>query len=93
LLADGFSQSHIEYWLKHQRDIRFGKTNNRSVLGSMNEFAFYIEELVSEAGGIAKADFNNAHRRINDLIMRAIQYESGLSAMQTYLETRVAQSE
>ncbi len=55
LLHSGFSQGEVEYMLENTRQIRFSKTNNRRVLGSMNEMAHMLELTISSNGGLAAA--------------------------------------
>jgi hypothetical protein len=86
LRVDGFIQPQIEYWLDQMRDIQFSKTNNRSVLGSMNEFTASIQLHTSANGGLMKTDMNALHQYLNSIIMRPIHYQNGLSAMRQYLQ-------
>ena len=85
LRLDGFPQPQIEFWLEQMRQIEYAKTNNRRVLGSMNDYAFQLKTFVALDGGFANADLHRLYQRINDTPMSAINYDNGLSAMQKYL--------
>ncbi len=53
ILADeGFSRSATDRIFAEYTDIRFSKTNNKSVLGSMNDLAFHYKYRILESGGI-----------------------------------------
>lgn len=70
LLADlGVRDTPREYLLQEYAEIGFAPTNNRRVLGSMNDLAFHYDYLVSEAGGIHSADIPKIIRDLNGMPM------------------------
>lgn len=70
LLADlGTPDKTREHLLEDYREIGFAPTNNRRVLGSMNDLAFHYDYLVSEAGGIHSADIPKIIRDLNGMPM------------------------
>jgi hypothetical protein len=70
LLADlGLPDRTREQLLEEYTEIGFAPTNNRRVLGSMNDLAFHYDYLVSEAGGIHSADIPRIIRDLNGMPM------------------------
>ena len=70
LLADlGISDRTREQLLAEYAEIGYAATNNRRVLGSMNELAFSYDYLVSEAGGIHNAHVPRIIRDLNGMPM------------------------
>lgn len=74
LLWDEFSQDRIERALAACRTIRFTRSNNRSVLGSMNEMRFHVEVDVEDAGGLERVDLVDLHYRLNRTPWSAVGY-------------------
>ncbi|MBI5374231.1 MAG: hypothetical protein HZA77_02280 [Candidatus Schekmanbacteria bacterium] len=50
-------------------DIRYGKTSNRSVLGSMNDIAYHYKVRIFDGGGLFYCDLSDIIRRLNRLPM------------------------
>lgn len=71
---DGFAQDQIEAMLDACRTVLFTRSDNRSVLGSMNDLRFQIEVYVAGDGGLANVDLADLHRRLNRIPMGAIDY-------------------
>ena len=67
------------------RHISYAKTNNRSVLGSMNDLAFHIEYYIADAGGLNTADLVTMHQRINEIPFKAIGYKHPREQLQALL--------
>ena len=67
LVNDGFPQSQIEKVLNEYQAIEIAKTNNRSVLGSMNDFAFQIKYRVAVFGGLDNTDLITVNHRFSQL--------------------------
>ncbi len=73
LRLEGFSQEQIESVLDEYRTIGFAKTNNRSVLGSMNDLAFQLEWIVHSGGGLFNAPHDEVNRKLNRIPMGALR--------------------
>ena len=56
LLYEQIPQDQIETVLDECQEIQYGKTNNRSVLGSMNDQRFVLENFIQSEGGLAQTD-------------------------------------
>ncbi len=63
--ADGFSRTTIEYCLAKHSEMDIGATNNRSVLGSMTDYAFHLKHYVFSDGGLHNYDPGEIARRLN----------------------------
>jgi len=63
------------------------KTTNRSVLGSMNDYAFQYRVYVETQGGLRHCDMLEMTRAINESPMSAIGYDSGTQRLRRSLET------
>ena len=85
LLADEFTMSEVEDVLKKHQHIEFAKTNNRSVLGSMNDLAFQIETMTYIRGGLDYYDLNEINRQLNRMPMKGIKYELAVDVLQKLL--------
>jgi hypothetical protein len=72
ILADeGYSQEQIKEILTEYSEIGIGKSNNRSVLGSLNDLAFHYEHSILENGGPHSAAIPSIISRLNRMPMHA----------------------
>jgi len=85
LVNDGFSQTQIEKVLSEYQTIGIAKTNNRSVLGSMNDLAFQIEYRVAAFGGLENTDLIILNSDLNRTPMGAIKYMNSIELLRTML--------
>jgi hypothetical protein len=85
LMWDGFPQTLIEQMLEACRAIRFTRSNNRSVLGSMNDIRFHIGVNVEHDGGLTNIDLADLHHRLNHIPMGAIGYGYPVERLREYL--------
>ena len=85
LLWDEFPQAQIERMLDTCRTIRFARSNNRSVLGSMNDLRFQIEVYVAHDGGLANTDMAELHHKLNRVPMGAVGYRYAVEGLRERL--------
>jgi hypothetical protein len=85
MLADGFSQAHIEKMLDACETIRFARSSDRSVLGSMNDLRYHIKVHVASDGGLANADPDGLQYRINRIPFKAIRYHYPVEMFREYV--------
>lgn len=85
LLWEGFPQASIERMLDACRAMRFTHTNNRRVLGSMNDLRFQIEVGVAHAGGLDQVDLADLHQRLNRTPLSAVGYRYPVEGLQAWL--------
>jgi hypothetical protein len=71
LVSEGFSTKATEIILSEYSEIKFGKSNNRSVLGSVNDLAFHYEHSILECGGPHSSEVPAIIARLNRMPMRA----------------------
>ncbi|MEK6591829.1 MAG: hypothetical protein AABZ67_01980, partial [Pseudomonadota bacterium] len=86
LLWDEFPQTQIERLLEACRVIRFTRSSNRSVLGSMNDIRFHIGLHVEDDGGLIHVDLVQLHHRLNRIPFSAVGYEYPVERLRKYLE-------
>ncbi len=73
LMAENLHQKHIELFLDDIQKIEISKTNNRSVLGSMNDLTFQLKYQIADEGGIEIADITKLVHGLNRIPMSAIE--------------------
>ena len=73
LIAENLPQKNIELFLDDIQEIDISKTNNRSVLGSMNDLTFQLKYQIADAGGIEIADISKLVSDLNRIPMSAIE--------------------
>jgi hypothetical protein len=85
LLWDEFPQAQIEKMLDACRTVRFARSNNRRVLGSMNEMRFHVEVDIEDAGGLDRVDLADLHHRLNRTPWSATGYRYAVEGLRGYL--------
>jgi hypothetical protein len=85
LLWDEFPQVQIEKMLDACRMLRFARSNNRSVLGTMNEMRFHIEVDMEDAGGLDRVDLADLHQRLNRTPWSATGYRYAVEGLRGHL--------
>jgi hypothetical protein len=86
LISESFPQNYIELFLDDIRNIRFSKTNNRSVLGSMTDLTFQIKFTVSGFGGLANTDIVQLNHDLNRVPMSAIKEIHSIRELRVFLD-------
>lgn len=81
-------QDQIERMLDWSRVITLTKTNNRSVLGSMNEMAFILKYAIQMADGLPAANVDELTTYINTVPFKAIDYQFPKERMQQLLSAQ-----
>ena len=72
--------------LDFEQSALVGKTNNRSVLGSMNEYAFQMKCQIAREGGLERVDIDRLNLQMNKMPMGALKYEYPIDAVVRELE-------
>ena len=85
LLWEGFPQALIERMLDACQSVRFTRSSNRSVLGSMNDLRFQVEVEVAQAGGLARVDLVDLHQRLNRTPLSAVGYRYPVEGLLAWL--------
>ena len=75
LAHEGFAAATLDQLLADYHTIILGKTDNRSVLGSMNDLAYLFEGMIETRGGVKMVDVGELSQDIN----RTPQWKRGKS--------------
>jgi hypothetical protein len=70
LSAEGYSRELVEKALSEYSEIKYGKSNDRSVLGSINDLAFRYEYWIFESGGVHSAEIPSIIQKLNRMPMK-----------------------
>ena len=70
----GIQSKAIEKELRHYDHIQFGKTNSRSVLGSMNDIAYQYQGIAEMAENKADLSLSNAEYQMSQMPCKPIDY-------------------
>jgi len=74
LMNERIAEPQIEYFLSKHKHLTVTKTNNRSVLGSMNDLTLQVKYRAYEYGELTDARLSGINRELNDIPMGAIKY-------------------
>jgi hypothetical protein len=85
LLFEHIPQSQIEPVLSECENIKFQKTDNRSVLGSMNDHKFRLERIVADTGGLERIDIFELNTYLNRNFLSAIGYRRPIEILKEQL--------
>lgn len=88
LLHEGFTQKQIEAVLNEHKEIKYTKTNNRSVLGSMNDLAYQLEYSIQINGGMKGTNILELNHELNRIIFRSINYKHPIEMLRIKLEDK-----
>ncbi len=86
VISEGLSQKQLEHIFDAHKEIRIAKTNNRSVLGSMNELAFQVQFCIHNMGGLAVTDLMELNHELNRVPLGAINYKFSIHELQRRLQ-------
>jgi len=86
LLLENLPQKHIELLLEDISEIEITKTNNRSVLGSMNDLSFQLKYVIAHDGGLMNTDIMELNHNLNRIPMSAIIEAYSIDALKNLLK-------
>jgi len=72
----GIQSKSIEYELNQYNHIQFGKTRSRSVLGSMNDFAYHYQVMAEDAENKEDLSLSNAEYKLSQMPCKPIDYRA-----------------
>ena len=87
LSDEGVGESAKRKFLDEYKDVLFAGSNNRHVLGSMNDLAANYKYLVLESGGIHSPEVPGIIRKLNRMPMGAIEYRYPIEMLGNLYET------
>ena len=93
LLHEELSQNRIEAVLDELGTIRFARTDNRSVLGSMNDLKFQLEFHIASRGGLACTPLYELNARLNRTPFSAIDNRRPIDRLSELLDTQCRETD
>jgi hypothetical protein len=93
MLRSGFSQGQVEHMLDTTRDLRFARTNDRRVLGTMSDMAHMLEWTIADNGGLAYTDPADLHCLLNETPYKAIGYDHAVERLRQALDAHARRPE
>ncbi len=87
LAEEGFSARLRERIAAEYAEVAFGKAQDRSILGSMNDLAFHYEHHILSSGGVHSAAVPSIISKLNHMPMSAIKYQYPVDALRAICET------
>ncbi|MFC1815546.1 DUF6933 domain-containing protein [Thermodesulfobacteriota bacterium] len=88
LLEEKIPQKQIELFLDNNRKIEIAKTNNRSVLGSMNDLTFQLKYKICDEGGILNTNFLKLNHDLNRIPMSALKEIYSIYELEKFLNSQ-----
>ena len=83
LLLEGFSEAQIEEIMQEYTSIQFAKTDNKSVLGSMNDLAFHYKYHLEVDG---EGELSRIVHKLNRMPMGALKYAYPIDKLRESVE-------
>jgi len=71
LVSEGYEKAVVERILAEYSEVGYGKSNNRSVLGSLNDLAFHYEHRILSCGGVKTYEIPSIIKELNRMPMLA----------------------
>ncbi len=85
---EGMSESVQKSIAKEYQDIAYANTNNRQVLGSMNDLAFHYKHGILEEGGVHSAMVPEIIHQLNRMPMGARDYKYPVDLLKELYEDK-----
>jgi len=89
MMAEEIPQKQIEVFLNDLREIEIAKTNNRSVLGSMNDLTFQLKYQIAYEGGLLNINFAKLNHDLNRIPMGAIEEIYSIHELTKFLKSQI----
>ena len=84
ILADeGFDKTICDQIQQEYDTIGFANTNNKSVMGSMNDLAFNYTLSIQQDGGVNRCMLPKIVHQLNRMPMGALKYQYAITALQS----------
>jgi len=87
LIEENIPQKQIELFLDNNKKIEISKTNNRSVLGSMNDLTFQLKYQIRDEGGILNTNVMKLNHDLNRIPMSAIKGIYSIYELENFLNS------
>ena len=89
LSDEGFDQSIKDKIQAEYQELGYAKTNNKSVLGSMNDLAFHYKYHIQAGGGIYHCNLPEIIHKMNRMPMSAIEQVHAIDELKKLLGCQV----
>lgn len=89
LNSEDLDQSIVKSICEEHQEIRYGATNNRSVIGSMNDLASHYKYFISEAGGVHSPEVPEIIRKLNRMPFSSLEFTYSIDTLKKLVEGRV----
>ena len=86
LAEEKLGNSARERILSEYNEVGYAKSNNKSVLGSMNDLAFHYKYHIQDEGGIHSYAIPSIIHKLNHMPMGAIDYKYPIEALRNMYE-------
>ena len=86
LNSEDLDQSIVESICEEHQAIRYGSTNNRSVLGSMNDIASHYKYFIGEAGGVHSPEVPEIIGKLNRVPFGSLEYTYSIDTLKKLYE-------
>ena len=81
LSDEGLEASAKEKIMSEYDELGYAKTQNRSVLGSMNDLVFHYKYHIQDAGGVHSYEIPGIIQKLNRMPMGALEYAYPIEAL------------
>ena len=85
LAAEGIGRGYLEKLKAATPEVAIAKTQNRSVLGSMNDLAYHVQAEIDYRGGLSDCDPIWLSNRLNRIPMGALDYVYAIESIERVL--------
>lgn len=92
LVFEAIDAPQVERVLNEYREITFTKTDNKKVLGNMNDLIFLYKDIVECRGGLSECDFTEVIMRVNRTPQRNIDWRYSIEALKELLGVSVGEA-
>ncbi len=86
----GYSSGTIAEYILGLHPIEIGRSNNRSVLGSMNDYVFHLKFLIERSGGLVYSDLGATTQSLNQIPQVKRSFFNAAEAFDQSITERVA---
>jgi len=87
---EGFTSYDIDYAIAKYESMGVGRTNNRSVLGSMNDYVFHLGYRIWDDGGLAECNLGEVVQYLNRIPQVGRDFHNAIGAFKRSLIRGVA---
>ncbi|MDA3798487.1 MAG: hypothetical protein PF692_05335 [Kiritimatiellae bacterium] len=74
-------------FMQEYESIQYANTNNKSVMGSMNDYAYHYKDYIQTRGGLKIADTLFIIHSLNNMPMGALKYNNSYEELAKLIET------